>query len=101
MQPLLQQAALAFGSAEPKAAPSIWIDRVQLRCCGPQRGSQRLFTESEFLDRVDVNEDGRVDQLDLRVLLRYLSGLRGSELAEQEVSEEIIQVKTPTSPNWI
>ena len=53
---------------------------------------QRLFTESEFLDRVDVNEDGRVDQLDLRVLLRYLSGLRGTELAEQEVSEEIIEL---------
>ena len=92
MQPLRQQAALAFGSAEPKAGPSIWIDCVQLRCYGPQRGSQRLFTESEFLDRVDVNEDGRVDQLDLRILLRYLSGLRGSELAEQEVSEEIIQL---------
>ena len=53
---------------------------------------QRLFTESVNLTRVDVNVDGRVDQLDLRILLRYLSGLRGSELAEQEVSEEIIQL---------
>ena len=53
---------------------------------------QRLFTESETLDRVDVNGDGRVDQLDLRILLRYLSGLRGTELAEQEISEEIIEL---------
>ena len=53
---------------------------------------QQLFTNPENLTRVDVNEDGRVDQLDLRILLRWLSGLRGVLLAEQEVSEEIIQL---------
>ena len=53
---------------------------------------QQIFTNPKNLTRVDVNEAGRVDQLDLRILLRYLSGLRGTELAEQEVSEEIIEL---------
>ena len=53
---------------------------------------EQLFTNPETLDRVDVNEDGRVDQLDLRVLLRYLSGLRGTLLAEQDASLEIIEL---------
>ena len=50
---------------------------------------RQLFTED--IDRIDVNRDGRADQLDLRILLRYLSGLRGTELAEQEVFEDLIR----------
>ena len=50
---------------------------------------QQLFTED--IDRVDLNRDGRADQLDLRILLRYLSGLRGAELAEQDVFEDLIR----------
>ena len=53
---------------------------------------QRLFTNPVFLDRVDLNGDERVDQLDLRILLRYLSGLPGTLRAEQEASLEIIQL---------
>ena len=52
---------------------------------------RQLFTESGNLDRVDLNRDGRADQLDLRILLRYLSGLRGAELAEQDVFEDLIR----------
>ena len=50
---------------------------------------QQLFTED--IDRVDLNRDGRADQLDLRILLRYLSGLRGAQLAEQDVFEDLIR----------
>ena len=53
---------------------------------------QQLFSNPEFLTRVDVNGDGRADQLDLRVLLRHKSGLRGTLLAEQEVSADIIRL---------
>ena len=53
---------------------------------------QQLFSNPETLDRVDVNGDGRVDQLDLRILLRYLSGLRDTLLAEQDASLEIIEL---------
>ena len=53
---------------------------------------QQLFSNPEFLTRVDVNGDGRADQLDLRTLLRYLSGLRGTLLAEQKVSADIIRL---------
>ena len=51
---------------------------------------QQLFTEN--IDRIDVNGDGRADQLDLRIALRWLSGLRGTELAEQEVFEDHIRL---------
>ena len=50
---------------------------------------RQLFTED--IDRIDVNGDGRADQLDLRILLRYLSGLRSTELAEQDVFEDLIR----------
>ena len=53
---------------------------------------QDLFNDSANLNRIDLNGDGRADQLDLRILLRYLSGLRGSELAEQEVFEDLIRL---------
>ena len=53
---------------------------------------QDLFNKSEFLDRIDLNKDGRADQLDLRILVRYMSGLRGSELADQEVFEELVRL---------
>ena len=53
---------------------------------------QRLFTEPEFLTRIDLNGDGRADQLDLRVLLRWLSGLRGTQLAEQGISDNAIRL---------
>ena len=51
---------------------------------------QQLFTED--IDRVDLNRDGRADQLDLRILLRYLSGSRGTALAEPAVSEDLIRL---------
>ena len=51
---------------------------------------QQLFTED--IDRVDVNRDGRADQLDLRILVRYMSGLRGGALAEQEVVDGLIRL---------
>ena len=51
---------------------------------------RQLFTDPGFLDRIDVNGDGRADQLDLRILLRWLSGLRGTQLAEQGISETAI-----------
>ena len=53
---------------------------------------QELFNEPENMDRVDLNKDGRADQLDLRILLRYMSGLRGSELADQEVFEDLVRL---------
>ena len=56
------------------------------------------LTNSANLDRVDVNGDGRIDQLDLRILVRYLSGLRGAQLAEQGVSEDIIQLLLGSEP---
>ena len=52
----------------------------------------RQLTNSANLNRVDVNGDGRIDQLDLRILLRYISGLRGAQLAEQGFSVDIIRL---------
>ena len=60
---------------------------------------QQLFNENS--NSVDLNRDGRADQLDLRILLRYMSGLRGAELAEQEVIEDIVRLllgKPPIIP---
>ena len=51
---------------------------------------QQLFTENS--DRIDFNEDGRADQLDLRILLRYMAGLRGTALTEQELSADAIRI---------
>ena len=51
-----------------------------------------VITNPENLNRIDVNGDDRADQLELRILLRYLSGLHGTELAEQEVVEDIIRL---------
>ena len=51
---------------------------------------QQLFNVDS--DRIDLNGDERADQLDLRILLRYMSGLRGSELAEQGISENTIRL---------
>ena len=53
---------------------------------------RQLFTDPANLDRIDLNGDGRADQLDLRILLRYISGLRGTELAEQGISETAIRL---------
>ena len=49
---------------------------------------RQLFNEDS--DRVDINRDGRADHLDLRILLRYVSGLRDGALTEQAVSSEVI-----------
>ena len=57
---------------------------------------QQLFTQD--IDRIDVNGDGRADQLDLRILVRYLSGLRGTELAEQGVFEDLIRLLLNRQP---
>ena len=51
---------------------------------------QQLFNVDS--DRIDLNKDGRADQLDLRILLRYMSGLRGGALAEQGISENAIRL---------
>ena len=51
---------------------------------------QQLFTENS--DRIDFNKDGRADQLDLRILLRYMAGLRGTALAEPELSADAIRI---------
>ena len=51
---------------------------------------QQLFTENS--DRIDFNKDGRADQLDLRILLRYMAGLRGTALTEQELSADAIRI---------
>ena len=53
---------------------------------------QQLFTDPAHLNRIDLNQDRRADALDLRILLRWLSGLRGTALAEQEVSEGLIRL---------
>ena len=50
---------------------------------------RQLFNEES--DSVDINSDGRADHLDLRILLRYASGLRDTALSEQEVSEAVIR----------
>ena len=57
---------------------------------------QQLFTQD--IDRIDVNGDGRADQLDLRILVRWLSGLRGTELAEQDVFEDLIRLLLNRQP---
>ena len=51
---------------------------------------RQLFIGNSNL--IDLNRDGRADQLDLRILLRYMSGLRGTALAEPEVSEDTIRL---------
>ena len=51
---------------------------------------QQLFNENS--DRVDLNSDGRANQLDLRILLRHISGLSDAALAEQGGSEDIIRL---------
>ena len=58
----------------------------------------QLFNNPENLDRIDLNGDDRADQLDLRILVRYLSGLRGTALAEQEVSEDLIRLLLGRQP---
>ena len=62
---------------------------------------RQLFTNPDNMDRVDLNSDGRADQLDLRILVRWLSGLRGSALTEQGTSadlEGIIQLLLGSEP---
>ena len=41
---------------------------------------------------IELNRDGRADQLDLRILLRYMAGLRGTALTEQELSADAIRI---------
>ena len=53
---------------------------------------RQLFTNPANLDRIDVNRDGRADQLDLRVLLRHKSGLSDAALAEQELVDGLIKL---------
>ena len=62
---------------------------------------RQLFTDPANLDRVDLNGDKRANQLDLRILVRWLSGLRGSALTEQGTSadlEGIIQLLLGSAP---
>ena len=85
------------GNSEALVA-NLAIDSASITAAGINN-LQQLFNENS--NRVDLNKDGRADQLDLRILLRWLSGLRGAELAEQEVVEDIIRLllgKPPISP---
>ena len=52
---------------------------------------RQLFAENS--DFVDLNTDGRADQLDLRILLRYLAGLRGAGLTERYSPEVTFVVR--------
>ena len=51
---------------------------------------QQLFTKD--IDRVDLNSDGRADQLDLRILLRYMSGLPDAALSDQQIRMDLIRL---------
>ena len=87
------------GSTQSLVA-NLAIDSARITAAGIDN-LQQLFTEPDNLNRVDLNRDGSADQLDLRILLRWLSGLRGAELAEQEVVEDIVRRllgKPPTTP---
>ena len=76
------------GNSEALVA-NLAIDSANITAAGINN-LQQLFNENS--NRVDLNKDGRADQLDLRILLRWLSGLRGAELAEQEVVEDIVRL---------
>ena len=85
------------GNSEALVA-NLAIDSARITAAGINN-LQQLFNENS--NSVDLNKDGRADQLDLRILLRYMSGLRGAELAEQEVIEDIVRLllgKPPISP---
>ena len=51
---------------------------------------QQLFTVDR--DRIDVNKDGRADQMDLRILLRYMSGLPDAALSDQQIRMDLIRL---------
>ena len=51
---------------------------------------QQLFTKD--IDRVDLNRDGRADQLDLRILVRYMSGLPDAALSDQQIRMDLIRL---------
>ena len=55
-------------------------------------GLDRLTAIDGDSDRFDFNEDGRADQLELRILLRYMAGLRGTALTEPELSADAIRI---------
>ena len=83
------------GNSEALVA-NLAIDSANITAAGINN-LQQLFNDNS--DRVDLNKDGRADQLDLRILLRYMSGLRGAELAEQEVIEDIVRLLLGKPPN--
>ena len=76
------------GNSEALVA-NLAIDSASITAAGINN-LQQLFNENS--NSVDLNKDGRADQLDLRILLRWLAGLRGAELAEQEVVEDIVRL---------
>ena len=53
---------------------------------------QMLFTVQRAGENADVNSDGVADQFDLRLILRYLSGLRGSFLNDTDTLNRILVV---------
>ena len=67
------------------------ITAAQLR---PERFTslQMLFTVQRAGENADVNSDGVADQFDLRLILRYLSGLRGSFLNDTDTLNRILVV---------
>ena len=83
------------GNSEDLVA-NLAIDSSHITAAGINN-LQQLFNENS--NSVDLNKDGRADQLDLRILLRYMSGLRGAELAEQEVIEDIVRLLLGKPPN--
>ena len=50
---------------------------------------QQLFMED--IDRIDVNRDGRTDHLDLRILVRYMSGLPDAALSDRQIRKDLIR----------
>ena len=52
-----------------------------------------LFNKPNNLDRIGINKGRRADQLELRILLRYLAGLRGAGLTERYSPEVTFVVR--------
>ena len=72
------------------AAPLLLMDEAAAR----ERLGQLL--PPEVLDlRLDIDGDGRVNALDLRLLLRYLAGLRGSAVAESMRADRLQALLLP------
>ena len=52
-------------------------------------GQLRLLFESDLGAQLDVDSSGSVDMLDIRILLRYMAGLRGTALGDDAVEAAV------------